>query len=248
MPTAKAIVVCATLALGGLARAADDVDAPAPPPRGAAAAAPFLPLTQTAALDANSGHAVATGGYDGGRGSPLFEAVAEVRLWGPVALRGGAVYTGDEKKNLRPSFGARLQALDERRHGVDGAVGLFYRPEGLTEPEGEIEAVLSAGAHLGATYLLGNLVYGQDPEGRDSDGELRLALLRPVASRVVVGVEGRLRYDLAAGSQLDAMVGPTATFLAGPVALVLNAGASAVRIHAASTVGAFVLGGVGTSF
>jgi hypothetical protein len=259
--TSTFIAACAILiALAGTARAAGDgVDAPGSPAAArverTAASGNFLLLTQGAALDGQGGHATASGGYDGSRRAGLFEAAAEVRLWGPVVLRGGAVYTGDDR-TLRPSFGARLQALHESRHGVDGAVGVFYRPEGLTEGEGEIEAVVSAGTHLGATYLLGNLVYGQDGEGRERDGEVRLAALRPVTRRLLLGFDGRLRFDLGSdrpgrsGSEptLDALVGPAATFLAGPVALLVHAGASALRVPGGSTAGAFVLGGIGTSF
>jgi hypothetical protein len=255
--TSSVIAGCATLvALAGTAPAADGGDAPESPAaqlERTASSGNFLLLTQGAALDGQSGHAMAIGGYDGSRRAGLFEAAAEVRLWGPVALRGGAVYTGDDR-TLRPSFGARVQALHESRHGVDGAVGVFYRPEGLTEPEGEIEAVVSAGAHLGATYLLGNLVYGQDGEGRERDGEVRLAALRPVTRRLLLGFDGRLRFDLGSDRPgrseptLDALVGPAATFLVGPVALLVHAGASALRVHAASSAGAFVLGGLGTSF
>jgi hypothetical protein len=258
MPTSRVIASCATLllALAGVARAAPDDGAAAPPParvERTAATGGFLPLTQTASLDGQSAIGMATGGYDGSRRAGLFEAAAEVRLWGPLAVRGGAVYTGDDRR-LRPSFGARVQALHESRHGVDGAVGVFYRPEGLTEPEGEIEAAVSAGAHLGATYLLGNLVYGQDGEGRERDGELRVAGLRPVTSRLLLGFDGRLRFDLGSNKPgrseptLDVLVGPAATFLVGPVALLLNGGASTLRVHGAGATGAFVLGGLGTSF
>jgi hypothetical protein len=256
MPTSTLIAGCATLVLlAGVARAAPaDADAPAAPRVEATAArGSFLPLTHAASLDGQSAIATASGGYDGGRRAALFEATAEVRLWGPLAVRGGAVYTGDDR-TLRPSFGARVQALHEGRHGIDGAVGVFYRPEGLTEPEGELEAVVSAGAHLGATYLLGNLVYGQDPEGRERDGELRLAGLRPVTSRLLLGFDGRLRFDLGSdkpgrsGPTLDALVGPAASFLVGPVVLLAHAGASALRVHAAGTYGVFVLGGLGTAF
>jgi hypothetical protein len=221
-----------------------------------AAAGSFLSLAQASAVDSRSAAALGFGGYDGARGTALFEASAEVRVWGPVALRGGAVYTVEDQR-LRPSFGGRVQLLREGRHGLDGSVGAFYRPEGLTEPEGEIEAVLAAGTHLGGTYLIGNLLYGQDPEGRERDGEVRLAAVRPVAARLMLGFDGRLRFDLgsdaavkaAAGEPtLDALVGPAATVLLGPVALLLHGGASAVRNQGANTYGVFLLGGVGTAF
>jgi hypothetical protein len=212
----------------------------------------FLFLSHGAAVDGQTAFGAAAGGYDGARGSALFEATAEVRVWGPVAVRGGAVYTGTDQR-LRPTFGVRVQALREAAHGLDATLGAFYRPEGLTEPEGELEAVMAAGAHLGRTYLLGNLVYGQDPEGNERDGEVRLAAVAPIGSRLLLGFDGRLRFDLgsqAAGRAepaLDLMVGPTATVPLGRVALLLQGGASVVKAAAVGA-GPFVLGGLGSSF
>jgi hypothetical protein len=248
--------------LAGRAGAANDgaADATLSPPvtavEEAVKSGRLFTLTQPAALGGPAAYGMASGGYDGARRAALFEATAEVRVWGPIALRGGAVYTGDDRK-LRPSLGARVQALREDRHGLDGSIGVTYRPEGLTEPEGEIEAVVAAGAHFGKAYLVGNLVYGQDPEGEERDGELRLAGLYPLTAKLLLGVDGRVRFDLgsertaAAGRsepQLDVLVGPTAILLVGPVALLAHGGASAVRVRSVGAYGAFLLGGVGTAF
>lgn len=215
----------------------------------------FLPFTQAASIDRQRAYALGVTGYDSARRSGTFEAAAEVRVWGPIAIRGGAVYTNGDRV-LRPSFGGRVQLLHEGRQGVDGAVGVFYRPEGLTEPEGEIESVLSVGGHAGRTYLLGNVLYGQDPEGSERDGELRLAALRPVRARFLVGVDGRLRLDLGSDPAklaqrneptMDAMFGPSVTALLGPIALSLQGGGSAVRLRGSTALGTFVGVGIGTA-
>jgi hypothetical protein len=216
----------------------------------ASRAGSFLAFTQAAALDAQALFAAGAAGYDGARGTAMFEASAEARVWGPIAVRGGAVYTGDR---LRPSFGVRVQALSERSPGLDGSVGVFYRPEGLTEPEGELETIVAAGRHLGRTYVVGNLVYGQDPEGRERDGELRLAVLHPATARLVLAVDGRARLAIGSSAargepQADALFGPTAALSLGPVALTLQTGASALRRDDHTTFGAFVLGGLATAF
>jgi len=216
----------------------------------------FLPFTQVASVDHQRAYALGLAGYNSARGTGTFETAAEVHVWGPFAVRGGAVYTNGGGV-LRPSFGGRVQLLREGRHGVDGAVGVFYRPEGLTEPEGEIESVFAVGTHAGATYLLGNLLYGQDPEANERDGELRLAALRPVRSRFIVGLDGRLRFDLGSNpaklaehneATLDALLGPSATALVGPVALSLHGGGSVVRLRQTTSVGVFAGVGVGTAF
>jgi hypothetical protein len=253
---AAAVVTAASAP--GRARAGDQQEGTRPPAtvtQRCGAKGSFLDLTHGASVDGQGAFAAGAAGYDSARGTGLFETTAEVHLWGPLAIRGGAVYTSDDRR-LRPSFGARVQALNEARHGIDGAIGVFYRPEGLTEPEGEIEAVLVAGRHLGQTYLLGNLVYGQDPEGRERDGEVRLAALHPVAPRLLLGFDGRLRLDLGSKSRagaaaeptLDAVVGPTATLFVGRVALLLHAGGSALRLSGVTRQGIFVLGGLGTAF
>jgi hypothetical protein len=215
-----------------------------------------LLLSQPAALGTQHAFGTALGGYDSARHSSTFEANAEARVWGPLSVRGGAVYTG-RTGTLQPTIGGRVQLLRQQDHGLDGAVGVFYRPEGLTEPEGEVETMVSLGACLGRSYLLGNLVYGQDPEGAERDGELRLALLRPVGGRLLLGFDGRVRIDL--GSQpahrashdeakLDALAGPTAALLLGPLSFMLQGGASVVRLAGPAVPGAFVLAGAGTSF
>jgi len=239
---------------------ADDVslETPGVPPLAAAASVgTFLPFSYSPSVESQRAYAISLGGYDSARKTGSFEAAAEVRVWGPISVRGGAVYSG-ATETMRPSFGARVQVLREGRHGVDGAVGVFYRPEGLTEPEGEIESVVSLGRHVGRTYFVGNLFYGQDPEGNERDGEVRLAAVRPLSGRLFGGFDGRLRFDL--GSQasklvahreatLDALVGPTVAALIGPVALSLQGGGSALRLYQQKTTfGAFVLAGLGTTF
>src|SRR5256885_842110 len=108
--------------------------------------------------------------------------------------------------SLRVAFGvvamsaATARAQSSVRTSVDvseaPSTGISYRPEGLTEAEGEIEGVVSFGRHAGATYLLANLLYGQDPDGHERDGEVRAAALRPVGRSFVIGVDGRMRVDL----------------------------------------------------
>jgi hypothetical protein len=215
----------------------------------------FLMFTNHAGLGDARAHALTFGGYDSVRGTGTFEAATEVRVWGPMSLRAGAVYTNGNR-TLRPSVGGRVQALREGRHGVDLAAGMFYRPEGLSEPEGEVESVVSAGKHLGSFYALGNLLYGQDPEGNERDGEVRLAVLRPTGARFLVGVDGRLRFDLGSNPAtlaahneptFDANVGPLFGARLGPIMLTAQGGAAALRRQQATSYGAFAVLGVGTA-
>jgi len=260
--TAAGLVSAAILAATPVARAqtSDDEtaragDAAARTQR-AAAKGSFLSLAHGATLNGSRAVASAAGGYDGARGSALFEASTQVQLWGPLSVRAGAVYTNGTR-TLRPSAGLQYQALDESRHGVDAAAGVFYRPEGLTEPEGEIELVTSVGAHAGRTYLLGNLVYGQDPEARERDGEVRLAALYPLLPRLTVGLDSRLRFDLGSDPAklsakgeptLDILAGPLATLMIDRIALFTQGGFANLRQGGATSTGAFVQAGLATAF
>ena len=174
-------------------------------------------------------------------------------------MRGGAELS-DTVHRLRPSIGARLQLLSQARHGVDGAVAVMYRAEGFNEPEGEIETVLSVGRRMGRTMLIGNVAYGQDPEARERDGELRAAVLVGVGQRadIHIGVDARWRFDLGSETaklmasrepSYDVDIGPVAALPLGPVALIAHAGVSAFRrVGDSVRVGAVALGGVGASF
>jgi hypothetical protein len=266
------VVACAAVALASAARPAwgepvlptldsdatgGPEDATRPPPvERAAAEGALLPFTLAPRVGSTAAVVATYGGYDGARGA-VMESWADVRLWGPLAIRGGAEL-GDSSHRMRPSVGARLQFLSERRHGLDAALSVSYRAEGFTEPEGEIETVIAFGRRIGRAMMIANLAYGQDPDGHERDGEVRAAVLGPVSRRGRLGIDGRWRFDL--GSDLshlqashepttDADVGPVAEVTLGPVALTAHAGASVVRrIDIGTRVGAVVLAGLGTAF
>ena len=78
-----------------------------------------------------------------------------------------------------------------------------------------------------------------------------------VARRVSVGIDGRCRFDLGSDKAklaahgeptFDALAGPTANVLLGPIALLAEAGASVRRIGGATAYRPFALAGVGTVF
>jgi hypothetical protein len=217
----------------------------------------LLQLVESPSLEGRQGLVAGFTGYDSSRGAATFKSIAELRFWGPVAVRVGAVYEG-AAQSARPSVGARVQALREGRSGIDGTVSFTYRPEGFTESEGELESVVSLGRHLGPVYALGNLAYGQDPEGKERDGEVGVACLRTIRDWLTVGVNGRARVNLGstgrrAGSgepTFDALIGPVVTAASDHVAVSLEGGASAFRSTEAIArrYGAFVLAGVGIVF
>lgn len=215
----------------------------------------FLPSLLSPRVGAVPAHASGFGGYDSARGTAIANVTAEVRIWGPIALRGGAEYS-PTRKEPRPTIGGRVQLLNQERHGVDGSLSVFYRPEGFTEPEGEIETFISVGRRVGRVMLLGNLVYGQDPEGNERDGEVRLGSLYSLSDRVTLGLETRLRFAIgpqkgtmaAAEPKLDFLAGPIVTATVGPLALFAEVGPSVFKATGSTSVGITGLGGLGTVF
>jgi len=233
------------------------LDTPMTPPKEISTAVregDILPSTLAPRVGSAAALGFGFAGYDGARSSPIGAAVAEVRVWGPFAVRGGAEYS-TERKEARPTIGGRVQFLRQERHGIDGSLSVFYRPEGFTEPEGEIESFVSLGRRFERVSLLGNLVYGQDPEGNERDGEIRLASLYGVG-RWSLGVDSRLRFALGAQKsamaqaepKFDLLAGPIAAATVGPIALFAQAGPSVLKVTRETSVGVVALGGVGSVF
>jgi hypothetical protein len=237
---AAVTVVCALLpcVLAHAQDATEPADAASDKPFGAAIssadAGMLLPFTVSPRTDSQRGVVRVLGGYDSASERMQLEALADVTIIGPVAVRLGAVY-GQRQDSFRPTLGLRVQALSQARQGIDLGVGAFYKPEGFTEAEGEIEVMLMFARRFGRVATFANLVYGQDPEGHERDGELRLGALYSVATPLQVGLDARLRFDLGSeeeqreaegGAEYDLVIGPTASYALGPVAVIAQAGFS----------------------
>ena len=207
----------------------------------------FLPQTLSARVGSTQAFAFGSGGFDSSRSGPLIDSAVEVSVWGPLALRVQASYSNDSKK-MRPSVGGRAQLLRQEQHGLDGSVTVFYKTEGFTEAEGEIETFASVGRRFEYLSVVGNLVYGQDPEGNERDGEVRAAVWHP-GRRLSLGLDARARFSIGTQHGRAATIEPSFDFLAGPVALFAESGPSVFRLAGGSTrAGAAALAGVGAAF
>jgi hypothetical protein len=260
MATPARIVFVALLGICRVAEAqtADpDVDPTVTAPRAITTAVregALLPSTLAPRVGGSAGLAFGFGGYDGARSAPIMNAVGEVHVWGPFALRGGAEYS-NVTRQTRPVIGGRIQVLRQERHGIDGSFSVFYRPEGFNEPEGEIESFVSLGRRFERISVLGNLVYGQDPEGNERDGEIRLASLFGTG-RWTFGIDSRLRFAIgaqrsanaAAEPRFDLLAGPVAAATVGPIAMFAQAGPSVVKVTGDTSAGVAALAGVGSVF
>ncbi|HEX3902421.1 MAG TPA: hypothetical protein VH853_06185 [Polyangia bacterium] len=199
--------------------------------------------------------AYGSGGYDSSRRGPLVDSVVEARIWGPFALRFQATYSNDTDK-MRPSVAGRAQFLRQERQGVDGSVTVFFKTEGFTETEGEIETFLSFGRRFEQLTLVGDLVYGQDPEGNERDGEVHGAIFHQ-AKGLMFGLDSRVRFAIGTQHGHAATTEPVFDFLAGPIAtaatgmgaIFAQVGPSAFQLENSPThVGVAALAGLGGAY
>jgi hypothetical protein len=221
----------------------------------AAADGAFLPQTLSARIGRVPVFAFGSGGYDSSRTGPLADSAVEVEIWGPFAIRAQTTYSNDTAR-MRPSIAGRVQLLRQERHGVDGALTVFFKTEGFTETEGEIETFASVGHRFENLSLIGNLVYGQDPEGNERDGEVRAAAFHQTG-RFVLGLDSRVRF--AIGTQhgraattepkFDFVGGPVATVAAGPIGVFAEVGPSAFQLAGNPLrAGVVVVAGLGAAY
>jgi hypothetical protein len=215
----------------------------------------FLPETLLAKVGSTQVFAYGSGGYDSSRKGPLVDSAVEAHIWGPFALRFQATYSNDTDK-MRPSIAGRAQFLRQERHGIDGSVTVFFKTEGFTETEGEIETFLSLGHRFEKVTLVGDLVYGQDPEGNERDGEVHAAIFHQ-AKWLMYGLDSRVRFAIGTQHGHAATTEPVFDFLGGPVAtaatgvgaVFAQAGPSAFQLDNGPThVGMAVLAGLGGAY
>ena len=245
----------------GLARAVEDLPEPdlsAEGPRPPSGPVNVLPDATSARVSGDRVTATTWGGYDGAKRAPLLTGAVEARIVGRVVLVAGAGYTADVlgAPAFRPQLGLRAQLLDQARHGIDGGVAVMYRQDLFSNEEGFIQGALAAERRQGPVRVVGNLLYGQDGEGDDRTGEVRLAALLEARPGLLVGVDGRYRQDLwstdanrAARNrpEYEITVGPTASYTRGSWAVMAETGLSSVRTTTTQT-GLLALGGVASSF
>jgi len=181
----------------------------------------FTPGILRATSEGN-GFVAVSSDFDGSTSSVRVSALGEVNLWWRVraAVRLLDVFSDQP----RPGIGAGLRWLDG---DITSTAYLFYKTEGFTEPDGEIEALLSFERAFGAVRASANLAYGQDPGGNERDGEL--ALIAQVEPRRGWFAGGTARYRDALGSTKEAVIrdgfaGPTTTLTLGAFAISVNAG------------------------
>lgn len=189
---------------------AQTADALAPVPTVTDGAAPGtrleqtdLNLTRRAGVPEPWNGEVAIGANSAGPGNfaaaPNAQVTGRVGLGYGLALEVGAHRMGasqgvvSQDSVFRPSVGVKWNFAG----GGDKPYALTllgaFRPEGFTEPEGELELHLLGSYKAGRTELHGNLTVGGEPEGEAGDAELHMAVGYRVSPTVVLGVEEQSR-------------------------------------------------------
>lgn len=172
--------------------------------------------------------------WSGASGTASAGARAEVRLWRALSVFAGAAggFAG-EASRVRPNVGAAYQLLDPRRDAVGLRVQMEYKPEGLVEPEGEIETAVALSRRIGRGAISLTAVYGQDPEATEQDAELALEGRAPITARATLGFAARGRRSLGTPKngepRADALAAPFAAIALGRYQIAAACGVAAIE-------------------
>lgn len=254
-PMRLAVLSCAIAAAWPSVSRADQFDDSGEEPIAARTPATNDAFTPGLTRSAAQGLGIATSvvSYNGASKTTTVDLNGEVQLFGPVRL---VLRVDNVFNKARPGIGAAVQWLDERKHGVSSSAYFSYKAEGLTELEGELEGLVSFGKQFGPVHGTLNLAYGQDPEGRERDGEAALGLHIEPLRGLFTGVVGRYRDALGSNGEKstgvvrDALGGVTATYVVGRFGVTGTAGVAGIKTLTSGSMqtGAEAAMSVGTVF
>lgn len=219
---------------------------------GAAHASPPAHLTDGPLLSASAPVAArvrAELGWSTTTDEAVAELRTEARVWRGLSLFAGAQARRDDD-GARPVLGAAYQLVADDARAV--RVQVMYRPEGMVEPEGEVEAAVIGARAVAGGWATGALTYGQDPEGRERDVEALLGYRAGLGRSASLGALGRGRRAL--GDQLehervwDVLAGGVAAIHAGTWSVELLAGLERVGRQTGGQTGTLATLGVGATW
>ncbi len=164
------------------------------------------------------------GGWNGGDRRAVVAATVEATVLPRVSVFASAQY-GGPVSDARPSLGVGCQLLDPRTSATGARLTVAYKPEGFTEPEGEIESVVIASRMIRGDALRALVAYGQDPEGRESDAEVGASFLHRATPNMLIGLTSRFRHAIKVKTTMD----PRWDFIAGGIGSVVR-GSSRVEL------------------
>ncbi len=239
----------------------EPVETPAPRAGVDEALTRIVPGTLGASVGSQTVVASSWGGYDSAGKAPIATLYTEVKLLPRLVLLAGAAWAvpnalGQGGGDMRPQLGARVQLLNQAKYGVDMAAAFMFREDKFGAEDGLFQGALSFERRFDHVSTVMNVIYGQDGEGDDHEGEVHLAVLADVAQRFHVGVDSRATRALASTDPRRAQLGtptgtliagPLAAFTYGPVAVMTEVGMSEVWVASLKS-GVVAMGGVGAAF
>jgi len=221
----------------------------------------ILPGTLGASVGPSTVVASSFGGYDTAAKAPIASMYTEVKVVPRLVLLAGAAWAvpnalGQGGGDMRPQLGARVQILNQAKFGLDMAAGFMFREDKFGAEDGLFQGSLSFGRRFDRVSAVMNVVYGQDGEGDDHEGEVHLAVLADVAQHLHVGLDSRATRALASTDPRRALLGtptgtliagPLAAFTYGPIAVMTEVGMSEVWLASVKS-GVVAMGGLGAAF
>ena len=174
------------------------------------------------------------GGWNGGDRRAVVAAAIEATVLPGLSVLANATY-GGISDHARPAIGVAYQLLDPRGGNIGARLSLSYKPEGFTEPDGEIESVLVLSRPIPNGVLRGMVAYGQDPDRHEADAEGGASLVQRITPDVVVGGTFRYRRGLVlkpGEPSWDLVGGAIGAVAFGRSRLELLLGADSVKVTA----------------
>lgn len=135
------------------------------------------------------------GGWEGGDRRAEVAATVEATILSRASVFATAQFGGVEDRS-RPALGAAFQVIDPRKSANGARISVAFKPEGFTEPEGEIESVLVLSRRFAGDAVRAMLAYGQDPEGRESDAEAGGSYIHRLTGSFELGATSRYRHAI----------------------------------------------------
>ena len=135
-------------------------------------------------------------GWDGAARRAVVDAAVEATVWRHASVFATMSYVEIDRQ-ARPGLGRAFQLVDPATTRNGARISVAYKPEGFSEPGGELESILVLSRRLDGRVVRAMLAYGRDVEGSESDGELGGSYLQRERSWLYLGATARIRYGIA---------------------------------------------------
>jgi hypothetical protein len=171
------------------------------------------------------------GGWGGAHAEAIGGLSAEALLYDRLTIAAGVQY---DVGSTRPSASASFVLVDAGSHPIGLLAAVAYKPEGLTEPDGEIESTLALSRRIGAGLATASVTFGADLDAAHHDGEAAASAIEPVTANAALGGVARVRDGLGSstdlGARWDGLAGAVARGRFGTYTLTAVAGGEAIGV------------------